>query len=172
MSCTLIETTNLAVNLTPRPIEPSWIIEGNPVAQSCVLSKSADGLASTMVWECSEGRFNWYYDFEETVLILEGRSSSKAIPCRQTATSRATSSSSGTARTPDGMSRAASGSLPSAARPSRPGSALRCWYFSSSRDSGAGRQPPGCEFDGLRLGATGGAGRFHSRLRRSDYLSL
>jgi uncharacterized cupin superfamily protein len=37
-----------------------------------VLSRSADGLATTMVWECSEGRFNWYYDFDETVLILDG----------------------------------------------------------------------------------------------------
>jgi uncharacterized cupin superfamily protein len=72
MSHALIETTNLVVNLTPKPIVPSWIIEGNPVAQWCVLSKSADGLASTMVWECSEGKFNWYYDFDETVLILEG----------------------------------------------------------------------------------------------------
>ena len=72
MSRALIETTNLTVNLTPRPIEPSWIIEGNPQAQWCVLSKSADGLASTMVWECSEGKFNWFYDFDETVLILEG----------------------------------------------------------------------------------------------------
>ena len=72
MSNALIETANLVVNLTPRPIEPSWIIEGNPVAQWHVLSRSADGLASTMVWECSEGRFNWYYDFDETVLILEG----------------------------------------------------------------------------------------------------
>jgi uncharacterized protein len=68
----LIETTNLVVNLAPRPIDPSWIIEGNPVAQSCVLSQSADGLASTIVWECSEGRFNWYYDLDETILILEG----------------------------------------------------------------------------------------------------
>jgi uncharacterized cupin superfamily protein len=68
----LIETANLVVNLTPKPIEPSWIIEGNPVAQWCVLSKSADGLASTMVWECSEGKFNWYYDFDETIIILEG----------------------------------------------------------------------------------------------------
>jgi uncharacterized protein len=68
----LIETTNLVVNLAPRPIDPSWIIEGNPVAQSCVLWQSADGLASTIVWECSEGRFNWYYDFDETILILEG----------------------------------------------------------------------------------------------------
>jgi uncharacterized protein len=67
-----IEAGNLAVSLTPRPIESSWIIEGNPSAQSCVLSKSADGMASTMVWECSEGKFNWYYDFDETILILEG----------------------------------------------------------------------------------------------------
>ena len=72
ISRALIETTNLNVILTPRPIEPSWITEGNPVAQWHVLSRSADGLASTMVWECSEGRFNWYYDFDETVLILEG----------------------------------------------------------------------------------------------------
>jgi uncharacterized protein len=72
MSRALIETTNLTVNLTPRPIEPSWIIEGKPDARWCVLSQSADGLASTMVWECSAGKFNWYYDFDETVLILEG----------------------------------------------------------------------------------------------------
>ncbi len=72
MSHGLIETTNLVVNLTPKPIEPSWIIEGNPVAQWCVLSRSTDGLASTMVWECSEGKFNWYYDFDETILIFEG----------------------------------------------------------------------------------------------------
>ena len=72
MSLALIETANVAVNLTLRPIEPSWVIEGNPVAQCQVLSRSADGLASTMVWECSEGRFNWYYDFDDTVLILEG----------------------------------------------------------------------------------------------------
>ena len=72
MSRALIETTNLVVNLTPRPIDPSWIIEGNPEAQCCVLSKSADGLASTMVWQCSEGKFDWYYDFDETILILEG----------------------------------------------------------------------------------------------------
>ena len=72
MSRALIETANLVVNLTPRPIEPSWIIEGNPVAQWSVLSKSADGLASTMVWQCTEGKFNWYYDFDETILIIEG----------------------------------------------------------------------------------------------------
>jgi uncharacterized protein len=72
MSRTLIEAANLVVKLTPRPIEPSWIIEGNPRAESSVLSQSADGLASTIVWQCSEGKFNWYYDVDETILILEG----------------------------------------------------------------------------------------------------
>ena len=67
-----IETAHCEMVLDPSPIEPSWIIEGNPVAQCSVLSNSADGLASTMVWQCSEGKFNWYYDFDETILILEG----------------------------------------------------------------------------------------------------
>jgi len=53
-------------------IEPSWIIEGNPVSHSHILSTSADGTASTIIWSCTEGRFNWYYDFDETIMILEG----------------------------------------------------------------------------------------------------
>ena len=61
-----------AVSLTPSPIKPSWIIEGNPVAQASLLSKSADGQAFTVVWQCSEGKFHWYYNFDETILILEG----------------------------------------------------------------------------------------------------
>jgi len=44
MTRALIETGNLAVNLTPRPIEPSWIIEGKPEAKWFVLSKAP------MVW--------------------------------------------------------------------------------------------------------------------------
>lgn len=67
-----IEVANTAPNLTPSPIEPSWIIEGDPVAQSSLLSKSADGQAWTVVWQCSEGKFHWYYDIDETILILEG----------------------------------------------------------------------------------------------------
>ncbi|WP_227590544.1 cupin domain-containing protein, partial [Klebsiella aerogenes] len=36
-----------------------------------MLSWSADGSASTIVWQCTEGRFEWHYDFDETILILE-----------------------------------------------------------------------------------------------------
>jgi len=72
ISRAVIEVANTASNLTPSPIEPSWIIEGNPVAQLSLLSKSADAQAWTVVWQCSEGKFHWYYDFDETILILEG----------------------------------------------------------------------------------------------------
>ena len=152
MSRTLIETTNLAVELAPRPIEPSWIIEGNPVAQSCVLSTSADGLASTMVWECSEGRFNWYYDFDETVLILEGSivlesDSDASDPLRcgrrrllqgrracQMACRRPGPEAGLLPQDPAGLARLCAAGVPQA-----------------QEDSGAGRRPPGRKPDGLRL---------------------
>jgi hypothetical protein len=84
----LIEIAKLTVDLTPRPIEPSWILEGKPEASWCVLSQSADGLATTMVWHCTAGKFNWFYDFDETVLILEGAivlESDSVPPTRYTA---------------------------------------------------------------------------------------
>ena len=72
MSRGLIEIGNLDVELVPRPIEPSWITEGKPVASARTLSQSADGTATTIVWHCTEGKFDWYYDFDETILILDG----------------------------------------------------------------------------------------------------
>ena len=72
MSRSLIEIAKLTVDLTPRPIEKSWILEGNPEATWCILSQSADRLATTMVWHCTEGKFDWFYDFDETILILDG----------------------------------------------------------------------------------------------------
>jgi uncharacterized cupin superfamily protein len=72
ISSALIEVANTTSKLTPSPIERSWIIEGNPVAQLSTLSRSADGQAWTVVWQCSEGKFHWYYDIDETILILEG----------------------------------------------------------------------------------------------------
>jgi uncharacterized cupin superfamily protein len=68
----LIETARGNPELKPSPIVPSWIIEGSPEARSCVLSKSTCGSAWTMIWSCSEGKFNWYYDVDETIMILEG----------------------------------------------------------------------------------------------------
>jgi uncharacterized cupin superfamily protein len=72
MPLQLIETGHCNVDLKLSPIEPSWIIEGNPEARSHLLSTSADGAATTLIWSCSRGKFNWYYDSDETNVILEG----------------------------------------------------------------------------------------------------
>jgi uncharacterized cupin superfamily protein len=60
------------VTLGPAPITPGWILEGNPVARNKILSCSADGTATTWMWDCTAGRFNWTYDIDETVYLLEG----------------------------------------------------------------------------------------------------
>jgi uncharacterized cupin superfamily protein len=72
MSRMLIETSLTSVELRPSPIEPSWVVEGDPVAESAVLSKSSDRTATTIVWQCSAGTFDWHYAFDETIYLLEG----------------------------------------------------------------------------------------------------
>lgn len=72
MSLALIETGHCNMDLKPSPIEPSWILEGNPEARSRELSTSACGTTRTLIWSCTEGKFNWYYDVDETIMILEG----------------------------------------------------------------------------------------------------
>ena len=61
-----------AVDLTPAPINQSWILEGEPVARNKLVSMSADGNASTWMWDCTAGKFNWFYDIDETVYVIEG----------------------------------------------------------------------------------------------------
>lgn len=68
----LIEFGSVSVALDPLPIRPQWILEGTPVARCKVLSLSHDGTSKTVVWDCTAGRFNWFYDVDETVYVLEG----------------------------------------------------------------------------------------------------
>jgi len=72
MPLPLIVSSHCDVDLKPSPIEPSRIIEGHPEARSHRLSASADGTATTLIWSCTEGKFYWYYDSDETIMILEG----------------------------------------------------------------------------------------------------
>lgn len=60
------------VELRSSPINPAWVIEGTPEARNAELSRSADATASTLVWDCTAGRFEWFYDFDETIYVLEG----------------------------------------------------------------------------------------------------
>jgi hypothetical protein len=60
------------IALAPAPIDPDWIVSGEPKARCAVLSSNADRGAWTVLWECTAGRFTWRYDIEETVYFLEG----------------------------------------------------------------------------------------------------
>jgi hypothetical protein len=54
------------------PIRPNWVLEGNPVARNHLLSVSADGSARSYIWDCTAGRFNWFYEVDETIYVIEG----------------------------------------------------------------------------------------------------
>lgn len=58
--------------LGPAPIPQAWVLEGNPVARNRLLAGSSDRLASTYMWDCTSGRFNWLYDRDEVTHVLEG----------------------------------------------------------------------------------------------------
>ena len=60
------------VKMEDAPIKADWVVEGEPKARNCVLSRSIDGAATTLLWDCTAGVFNWHYDIDETVYILEG----------------------------------------------------------------------------------------------------
>jgi uncharacterized protein len=72
MSTKPVQFSKSDVELQASPITAAWIIEGKPLARSKILSTSEDQTACTIVWDCSKGKFNWYYDFDETVHIIEG----------------------------------------------------------------------------------------------------
>jgi uncharacterized cupin superfamily protein len=59
-------------HLTSSPIRPGWVLEGNPAARNKLVSVSADGTASSFIWDCTAGRFNWYYEADETIYVIEG----------------------------------------------------------------------------------------------------
>lgn len=58
--------------MKPSPIEPGWVIAGDPQARFSAHSQAHDKFASTGVWDCTAGTFRWYFGWDETVVILEG----------------------------------------------------------------------------------------------------
>lgn len=72
MNAPMISTFSTNVALRAAPINPDWILEGNPTARNRVLARSSDTLACSIIWDCTAGKFNWFYDIDETVHIIEG----------------------------------------------------------------------------------------------------
>ena len=73
MTLSAIEAVSLDhVLLEDDPINRDWIIFGTPVARSAQWSASKDGTTTTHVWDCTKGRFRWYFHADEIVHIIEG----------------------------------------------------------------------------------------------------
>jgi uncharacterized protein len=60
------------VVLNPDPIDPAWVLEGNPVARAGLWSRSLDSTSSSWVWDCTAGKFNWYFRTDETIYVIDG----------------------------------------------------------------------------------------------------
>jgi uncharacterized cupin superfamily protein len=72
MAKSIVIAAAAAAALEPAPISPGWILDGTPKAENKILAKSPDGTSSTVVWECTAGRFNWHYSEDETVVVISG----------------------------------------------------------------------------------------------------
>lgn len=65
----------LPADHTPLPAAPlpsEWIRAGTPEASALELTRSPDGGLITGLWECTPGRFRWYFACDEVVVILRG----------------------------------------------------------------------------------------------------
>jgi uncharacterized protein len=64
--------TTARTDLRPSPLEPSWILAGNPISRVLPLGKTADDTFSFGLWDCTAGQFKFIYYCDELVHILEG----------------------------------------------------------------------------------------------------
>ena len=58
--------------LEPDPIPSEWVLDGAPLARRKRMVGSSDGRSSTHMWDCTAGRFNWYYASDEVIHVVEG----------------------------------------------------------------------------------------------------
>lgn len=68
----LVAASSAAMEMKAAPIDPDWVISGEPDARIAEHSYSADRASMTALWDCTAGTFRWYFAWDETVMILEG----------------------------------------------------------------------------------------------------
>ncbi|NTF06294.1 cupin domain-containing protein [Agrobacterium rubi] len=68
----VVSAPSHAMDMQPAPINPDWIIAGDPQARMADHSRSGDRAAYTALWDCTAGTFRWFFAWDETVHILEG----------------------------------------------------------------------------------------------------
>lgn len=71
-ACAFTAIASGEVILAEAPINPGWVLAGQPRARMGEVARSADGTCVTVVWECTAGTFEWHFGVDETVHIIEG----------------------------------------------------------------------------------------------------
>jgi uncharacterized cupin superfamily protein len=71
-SVPVVVSPKAIVETSYAPINPAWILDGSPRARAATLSRSPDGTAVTVAWECTAGTFRWRFIDDETVHIVDG----------------------------------------------------------------------------------------------------
>jgi len=59
-------------DLRATPIMPDAVLNGTPHTRSKELARSHDRTSHVMLWDCTAGRFTWYYSRDETLVVLDG----------------------------------------------------------------------------------------------------
>jgi len=60
------------LHLKPFYVDPAWIKSGTPNFRANEFFKSSDGTISSGIFECDASTFEWHYQFDEAVYILDG----------------------------------------------------------------------------------------------------
>lgn len=58
--------------LDPFPIREDWILRGTPAATVRFLAQSGDGGVVAGVWDCTAGSFQWHFECDEIIYVLDG----------------------------------------------------------------------------------------------------
>ena len=72
MTKAIVTTTAETADSDQRPISSDWVLDGSPKTRSRELARSHDLTSYAMAWECTEGRFKWHYNKDETLVVLSG----------------------------------------------------------------------------------------------------
>jgi len=72
MSSSIVIAAADTTNVKPTSITPAWILAGKPENRAKQLALSKDRNSYTMVWDCTAGSFDWHYNLDETLVVLEG----------------------------------------------------------------------------------------------------
>ena len=68
----VLRVSRADADLVDHPINPDWIIEGDPHARISTWAESPDGTTSHWTWDVTKGVFRWYYEVDETIVVVAG----------------------------------------------------------------------------------------------------